>query len=263
MAAASKRAVVVVAALVTAVAVALILLVGSMRKEDVPQGRSAGGEETSLLEDRRERQTRQLTQYEQLRYRFCTQRGFTVMEDTECDQKNRCEGTYAYCLLRKCCCRTELCNCLRAVCRAIPEAEKYCENEGKCTLDCRVKFFYKGFDITHLCEKFTREQVEAELALGPCRESCPFRDKPCSVIFCAGAPQATCEDRCNGECDAKYFLDGVDITDYCYLHFVYIESYVAYIKQLQGITDGSIDTEEGDQGDNSGSGSGSDSIIRT
>ena len=252
--AAVKRVVLFVAAFVTVVAVASILLVGSLTKEGVLQGRSAGAEDTSLLDEGRGRQTRQLSYYEYYRYRFCTQSGYTVMEDTDCGQNNPCEVEKAYCLFGKCCCLIPLCNCSRAVCRAIPEATKVCENEGKCTFDCRAKFFYKGVDITHLCETYSREQVEVEVTLGPCKESCPFQDKPCSVVSCAGAPQATCEDRCIGECDAKYFLSGVDITSFCYLNPGIIQSYVEYIQKIQGITD---DTEDGDQGDNSGSGSGS------
>ena len=259
---ASKRLVAVVAAFVIAVALALILLEGGMREESSPQSsRSVSTEETSL-EEGQESQTRQARQQfdheafqAKMLERWCTNRGSTVMKDSVCDRYTACEGTDSFCLLSKCCCKAEVCNCSKAFCRAAPDAVKHCENEGKCTKECTVKFYLKGMDITSFCESSSREEVEDKVTALLCKKNCPFEDKPClhTQTSCSGAPHATCENRCDGECVAHHYLSGVDITGYCYLSPADIQSYVEYVQAQQEVT---VDPKEGDQVDISGSGSG-------
>lgn len=261
MEAAGKKLVLVVVAFITAVALAVILLVGVVSNESVPQSiEGATTEETSLLEEGQVgRWTRQLTSFEayvaSVLQRWCTNRGSIVMENTDCNRYNPCEGNNSICLWGKCCCNVQVCNCSSATCRAVPEAVTHCEDDGKCRKECSLQFFLRGVEITSFCETSTREEVEDYVESSLCARNCYEGVKPCERDPCIGASYATCENHCDGYCEAKYILRGVDITGFCYLDTTYIESYVELIQKSRAVTDTPTDTEDGDQG---GSGSGSD-----
>ena len=111
--------------------------------------------------------------------------------------------------------------CEREPCTGAPNAT--CEN--RCDGECAAKYFLRGVDITEVCNRDT-SYIESYVETAFCKESCPFNGTPCEREPCTGAPNATCENRCDGECAAKYFLRGVDITGVCNRNTSYIESYV-------------------------------------
>ena len=227
----NRRLLLVAVAFATAVVVVLTLLVGIIMKESSLQSsESVETEETALSEEGDTARWRQQRfDYEAYRAnlleRFCTNYGFTVMEDTRCSSKyNPCEGTDSFCFMKRCCCKEQVCNCSNATCTAAPDALKLCENDGKCRKNCEVKFFLRGVDITRLCDTHTREEVDDYVERILCARNCPYI--PCEREPCTGHPNATCENLCDRECNPQHFLNGVDITGFCYLDALSIESYV-------------------------------------
>ena len=260
---AGKKLALVVVAFITAMALAVILLVGVMSNESAPQNSErASAKEALLSEDGQAgRWTRQSFNYEayvaELLERFCTKRGSTVMEDTVCNQHNPCESSDSICLIGKCCCNAQVCNCSSTNCRAVPEAVQTCGDDGMCRKECNLQFFYKGTEITSFCEFSTREEVEDHVESLLCKSNCYNGVKPCETESCVGAPHATCENHCEVHCEAKYILRGVDITGFCYLDTESIESYVEFIQRTRGVTE--APTEDKIDLVTSGSGSGSES----
>ena len=233
----NRRLLLVTVAFATAVVVVLTLLVGIITKESFLQSsESVETEETALSEEGHAvRWRQQRFDYEAFRANmlesFCTNYGYTVMEDTRCTTKdNPCEGMDSFCFMKRCCCKEQVCDCSSATCTAAPHALKYCANDGKCRKTCDVKFILRRVDITSLCDNYTREEVEDYVDTTVdtilCARYCPYEGTPCKRGSCTGHPDATCKNRCNRECTPRYFLRGVDITGVCNRNTSYIESYV-------------------------------------